>query len=244
MNNKNNETQFKKNGLMINKQILLSQIRKTYRLFLGEIHSLMIFSIFVGVFFLPYITFRIEELYIVPRVLIAFSLVIFGLIQVAYNWPYLKDTSFYLKQLKSTLTESKNESETSFLFIQAINAYLNSLLILHNKKKKKKKMTHMYSTRQIHKELNRVFDQNIIIYFIMGILIISYCIFLLFDYRNLLPNIQIYVSFIGLIIAYFFVIGISIKAKEKVNKWITGFLELKQWGRKLDNIDRKNELAL
>jgi len=70
--------------------------------------------------------------------------------------------------------------------------------------------------------------------FIIGIIVIGYCSYLLIDYSLLLPNLLLEISFMGIILLYCLVIGISIRAQRIISQWLAGYLELKSWGENLE----------
>jgi len=140
MMNKNNN--LKKNELMKNQQYLFYQIRKTHRLFLGELLALLLFSLMFGIFLVPFITFRIDEFYIVPRVLIAFNFAFFIIIQVIRICPYIRDAGYYLKNLRIILVDSHfilNLEKTYNLFNVLTHILMHYLFLLLKTKNQRKK---------------------------------------------------------------------------------------------------------
>lgn len=239
MENRNNLEGFKNNNLMKLQQQILFQIQRTHRFYLSEIIALLAFSIFVGIFLVPFITYGVNEFYIIPRVLIAFNFPILSIIQILRIWPYLREVRRYLEQLKSKIYKSTTQQEKTIQFIQLINAYLNKLYLLIFQQKKVKKVYQDYTSYQLREELEKRLNIITIGYVLMGILIIGYSIYLLIDYSFLLPNLMIYISFFGIIISYSLIFITSLKTRQIISHWMNGYFDLRSWADNLEQLPSK-----
>jgi len=241
MNNKNNLEGIENQNLMNFQRDLLIQIQRTHRFFLGEIIALLVFSIMVGVFLVSFITYGVNQFYVVPRVIIAFNFSIFSVIQIIRIWPYLHEANFYLKALSGIIPNDNKKKDTTFQFIQGINAYLNKLYYLIFQRRKSKKKFQEYTSHRLDKELEKRLNLVMIGYGTMGILVIGYCVYLLSDFSFLLPHPIIYLSFLGIIISYSLILITTLKTRQIISQWMSGYFNLKSWADSLEKMPLKNK---
>lgn len=233
MKNKNNLQDSENHNLVDLQRHLLSQIQRTHRFYLGEIIILLIYSILIGIFLVPFITYNVNELYLIPRVIIAFFFSIMSIVQIFRIWPYLREVGHYLELLRQIILNRNEEQEKSSQFIQSINGYLNKLYFLIFQRRKLKQKYLNYTSRQLSEELEKRLMLVMIGYAVMGIVIIFYCVYLLVDYSFILPNPIVYLSFIGIIISYSLLIIISLKTRKILSHWMAGYFDLKSWADNL-----------
>ena len=209
---------------------IIHEIRKTQTIMIFQMLSLLLFALFNGGYFVPYITYEVSGNVLIPRIIIAFFFFI-AVIRSAIRFsPYLKKGYKILRDIEL--------SNSNGGFRSGIVHYVTEFYQLS--KHGKNKYCEEKNGSAVDK-VSKVFLWELIAFLIVGILLIGYDVALLGWYPTRTPfgiNIALFSTTVAF---YLVLVLITLVLKKRSNKWLDAFRQISNWGKKIENTPVKSQ---
>jgi hypothetical protein len=208
---------------------IIHEIRKTQNIMIFQMLSLILFALFNGGFFVPYITFDISGNVLIPRIFIAFFFFIAVIRSASKFSPYLCKGYKILREIE--------QSDSNGKFKSGIIHYIAEFYELSKHGKNK-----YCSEKQgdLIEKIPKVFLWELIAFLIIGVLLIGYDVALLGWYPSYTPfglNIGL---FSATVTFYLVLVLLTLILKRRSDKWLAGFQHITQWGENIEKTSIKS----
>ncbi len=209
---------------------IIQEIRKTQTLMIFQMIALLLFALCNGGFFVPYITYEISGNVVIPRIIIAFFFFIAVLRSAIKFSPFLQKGYKILQDIEV--------SNINGNFKSGIVRYVAEFYQLS--KEAKNKYCRSKRKNSVEK-VPKVFLWELIAFLIIGVLVIGYDIALLSWYPTHTSAVFNITFFSITAVFYTILVILTLILKKRTDKWLTGFMQITEWGKKIESKYGKSE---
>ena len=212
----------------IQKEIIY-EIRKTQNIMIFQMCALLLFALFNGGFFIPYITYEVIGNALIPRIFIAFFFFIAVVRSAIKFTPYMRKGYKILRDIETTKSDGN--------FKSGIALYVSEFYQLSKHRKNR------YSKEKngsVVERVPKVFLWELLAFVIMGVLLIGYDIVLLGWYPTHTPSGVNIALFCMTVVLYLVLVVLTLILKNRSDKWLEGFQEITKWGKRIEKTPVKS----
>ena len=208
---------------------IVYEIRKTQNIMIFQMIAILLFALFNGGFFIPYITYEVSGNVLIPRIIIAFFFFIAVMRSAIRFTPYMREGYKILLYIETSKSDGN--------FKSGIALYVSEFYQLSKYGKNKDCKEKNGSAVE---RVPKVFLWELFAFAIIGILLIGYDIVLLGWYPTHTPFGVNIALFSLTVILYLVLIVLTLILKKRADKWLEGFKEITKWGKSIEKTPVKS----